>query len=54
MPSFHVIKYNSLVYCQQGSNPQGAKAMRLGVQKKDKDMGICVSKNGAHGGECEQ
>ena len=27
---------------------------KLGIQKKDKGGGICASKKGAHGGECEQ
>ena len=36
-------KYGSLVWCQQGSNLQGAKVMRLCVEKKDEGGGRCVS-----------
>ena len=49
---FHVIKYSHLLsIVQQGLNPQGAKVMRLRVQKKDEGGGRCVSWNGACGGE---
>ena len=40
----HAVKY-SLVYCHQDLNPQGAKVMRLCVQKKDEGRGRCVSWN---------
>ena len=51
---FHVIKYSSLVKTQQGLNPQGAEAMRLGVHKKDEGKGIRTSEKRTCGGECER
>ena len=52
---FHAIKYSFLLsIVQQGLNPQGAKVMRLCVQKKDEFGGRCVSWNGACGGEYER
>ena len=48
------LDYNSfLIKCHQASNPQGAKVMRLGVQKKDEGGRIYTSENGLCGGECE-
>ena len=55
MCRFHAIKYISLIsIVQRGSNPHGAKVMRLCVQKKDEGGGRCVSWNGARGGEYER
>ena len=55
MLRFHKTKYSSLIcIVHQGSNPQGAKVMRLCVQTKDEGGGRCVSWNGARGGEYER
>ena len=47
-------KVHYLVDFQQGSNPQGAKVMRLCIQNKDEGGGRCVSWNGVRGGEYER